>query len=61
MSMTIDQDTVDARIHRFMARKSPLKTLSRTIADHLATAQPESRSRGIDITYEQMTWRRRRM
>ncbi len=56
----IDQHTVDERIHRFMARKSPWKTFSETIADHL-TAQADDSHKGVGIAYEQTRWRGSRL
>ena len=61
MSMTLDQEMIDARIHRFMARKSPVKTLSKSIAEHLAVNSRGSRNESGGIAYEQTTWHRRRV
>lgn len=51
------QDAVDERIHRFMARKSPMRTLSKTIADHLASDQ-NSFGTESGISFEQTRWQR---
>ena len=50
-----NQDSIDERIHRFMARKSPMRTLSKTIADHLVS---DSKIVGIDsgINFERTQW-----
>lgn len=58
MYTPIDQDAIDERIHRFMARKSPLKTLSKTIADRLVSSAHATSAKS-DITYEPIKWQTR--
>lgn len=52
MNVNIDQKIIDQKIHRFLARKSPLRTLSETIAYHLRLDQPKRRRTGI--SYERI-------
>lgn len=56
----IDQKTIDERIHKFMARKSPLRTFSKTIADWLL-APFGTKSRKSGISYETTEWHNGRM
>ncbi len=53
MSKDIDQKIVDQKIHRFLARKSPLRTLSETIAYRLGLSQPRQHRR-VGLTYERI-------
>ncbi|USN96672.1 MAG: hypothetical protein H6797_00510 [Candidatus Nomurabacteria bacterium] len=60
MRANADHDTVDDKIHHFMARKSPLRTLSKMVADRLAVA-PMSAGRSDDgMTYEVAEWHQKR-
>ena len=54
MRTNIDQDAVDEKIHQFLARKSPIKTLSETIAERLVPVRLKRRKSGI--SYEPMQW-----
>jgi hypothetical protein len=54
MTKTIDQHAVDEKINRFLARKSPQKTLSETIADKLIPIRLRKRKTGI--SYETTRW-----
>lgn len=51
---SINDQQVDEKIHRFMARKSPVKTLSKTIADWLVPVSTHKRRSGI--SYEPTQW-----
>ena len=53
MHSNIDQQ-VDEKIHRFLARKSPVKTFSRTVADWLVPVSMKKRRTGI--SYERIRW-----
>lgn len=55
MHILISEDTVDQRIHRFRASKSPWRTIGLTIADKL-TAPKGARTKEIGIAYEQTRW-----
>ena len=56
MHTSIDQN-VDERIHRFMAKKSPLWTLSMTIADKLPLARHLRKAPHDNaISYERTKW-----
>jgi hypothetical protein len=55
MHTPISQDAVDDRIHHFLERKSPLKRLSESIAEHLAVPRG-TRKKSSDISYEQTRW-----
>jgi hypothetical protein len=54
MNYRVDQQATDEKIHQFLERKSPLTTLSKTIAERLVPAMPKSRRAGI--SYEPMRW-----
>lgn len=51
-----DQKQIDQKIHQFMARKSPLKTLSKTIAERFAPADRTARRSETEISYEKLGW-----
>ena len=55
MHTPIAQEAVDDRIHHFLERKSPLKKLSETIAEHLVSARGAN-NKSTDISYEQTRW-----
>jgi len=55
MHTNIDQRTVDEKIHRFMARKSPWRAASRLIAEKLLPVGRRDITR--DIGYEPLVWR----
>lgn len=53
-------DNVGDKIHHFMARKSPLRTFSRVVADRLAVA-PKGTGDSIEgMAYEVAEWHRGR-
>lgn len=54
MQSSLDQQIVDEKIHRFLARKSPLKTLSKTIAEHVIPIHLRKQRTGI--AYEPARW-----
>lgn len=56
MHIMTNEDTVDERIRRFKASKSPWKTLGLTIADKLSVPQG-TRTKNLGISYEQTRWR----
>lgn len=51
-----NQDSIDERIHRFMARKTPMRTVSKTIADHLVS-EPKVVGAESGIYFERIRWR----
>jgi hypothetical protein len=53
MRSNTDQQ-VDEKIHHFLARKSPVKTMSKTIADWLVPVSIKKHRDGI--SYEPMQW-----
>ncbi|MDB5183588.1 MAG: hypothetical protein JWO07_269 [Candidatus Saccharibacteria bacterium] len=53
MHSVVDQQ-VDEKIHQFLERKSPLKTLSKSIAERLVP--PVTKRRKAGISYEPMRW-----
>jgi len=55
MHANIDQHVVDEKIQQFMASRSPLKVLSRTLSDHLH--HPKIRKSPIKgVSYEPLDW-----
>lgn len=54
--MATENRNVDEKIHHFMARKSPWKTFSMTIAEHLVPSRDVKRKSAY-ISYEQTEWR----
>lgn len=52
MSKDIDQKTVDQKIQRFLARKTPMRTLGKIIAGRLGLTQPRGMQSGI--SYERI-------
>ncbi len=56
MYTPIDQNTVDEKIHRFMASKSPWKTFSKTIADRMASSVQIRKGSKTGISYEPTDW-----
>ena len=56
MSSNREQETIDIdeKIHHFMARKSPIRTLSKTIAERIAPVHFRKRPTGIP--YESARW-----
>ena len=55
-----NHDTVDERIHKFVARKSPLRTLSKVVADRLAVAPKSTGHEKGGMAYEVADWHRGR-
>lgn len=57
MHTSIDQEQIDQKIHQFMARKSPLKTFSKAVADRLSPIG-NIRNKSKGISYEKIGWHR---
>ncbi len=51
-----DQKAIDKRINDFMARKSPWKQFSKSIADQLAPVSRLRKESRSDISYETLEW-----
>ena len=51
-----DQKTIDKRINDFMARKSPWKQFSKSIAEQLAPSAKLRKESRSDISYEPLEW-----
>lgn len=58
MYTPIQQDAIDHKIHEFMARKSPSRTFSKSIAARFSPALRTRRKSSTGITYEQLEWHR---
>lgn len=57
MHTNIDQHTVDEKIQQFIASRSPLRTLSKTLTDHFH--HPKIRKSPIKgVSYEPLEWTR---
>lgn len=56
MHTSIDEKQIDQKIHQFMARKSPLKTFSKVIADRLSPTENAQRDDSTEISYEKLSW-----
>lgn len=57
MKAPIDQN-IDEKIHRFMARKSDLKTFSKTIAERITPYVTTTAKSAAGISYEQLKWKK---
>jgi hypothetical protein len=56
MYTPVDQKQIDQKIHQFMARKSVIKTISKTIADKLSPADRIAPKSETEISYEKLSW-----
>jgi len=57
MYTPIDQNAIDQKIHSFMARKSPSRTFSMTLAERLIpTLKTDRQSSLSEIAYEPLEW-----
>ena len=56
MYTPIEQNAIDQKIHSFMARKSPAKTFSKTIAERLSPSLKAKQSSSTEIMYEPLEW-----
>ena len=56
MYTPVDQKQIDQKIHQFMARKSPIKTFSKTIAERLSPADRTAQMDDTEISYEKLSW-----
>lgn len=56
MYTPIQQDAIDNKIHEFMARKSPSRTFSKSIAERFSPALRARRKSSTEIAYEQLEW-----
>lgn len=56
MYMPTQQNTVDQKIHNFMARKSPARTFSKTVAERLTPSLKVKQGSHTDIAYEPLEW-----
>ena len=56
MYIPADQNTIDQKIHKFMARKSPGRTLSMSVAERLAPVAGSAHKTSGGISYEQLEW-----
>lgn len=57
MYTTTNRDIVDARIHRFMSRKSADKTVSEMIAEYIVAPETNADHKPAGVAYEQTSWR----
>ena len=56
MHKPTDQNAIDQKIHKFMARKSPGRTFSQSVAEHLTPVLGSKRSASSEIAYEPLEW-----
>jgi hypothetical protein len=54
MRQSLDQQTINEKIHKFIARKSQPKSFSDVIAERLVPIETKKRRTGI--SYEPMQW-----
>lgn len=56
MYTPIQQNVIDQKIHNFMAKKSPARTFSKTLAERLTPSFKSKRSALTEISYEPLEW-----
>ena len=56
MYTPIEQTAIDQKIHSFMAKKSPVRTFSKTLAERLTPSLKSKLSSHTDISYERLDW-----
>lgn len=57
MRAPIEQNqNVDQKIHHFLSTKSPLRQISKKIAEHFVHARRDARRADSDISYEPLDW-----
>ncbi len=56
MYTPIQQNAIDNKIHEFMARKSPSRTFSKSIAERLSPSLRSRRKSTTEIAYEPLEW-----
>lgn len=58
MRESMNQQTVDNKIHHFLNTKSPWRTFSKSVAEHFTPARRDNSLEESDISYEQLDWNR---
>lgn len=56
MYTPIEKNAIDQKINNFMARKSPSRTFSKTLAARLTPSLKSKPSSSTDISYETLDW-----